>query len=87
MAELRALESAACWSAPSDGTQRGASLNYSSEQARMGATRALLYAPLILLFALIAAASFLPDKRLWGINHLAFHSPALRIVALSLIGL
>jgi len=62
-------------------------LKYRSQLSRMGAAWTLLYIPLILLFALTAAASVLPDRRLWGINHLAFYSPALRIVALSLIGL
>ncbi len=36
-------------------------------------------------FALIAAASFLPGKRLWGINHLAFYPLYIRLAALALL--
>lgn len=35
---------------------------------------------------LVAAASFLPDKRLWGLNHLAFYPVYVRIIALALAG-
>ena len=38
-------------------------------------------------FALVAAASFLPDVRLWGINHLAFYPLPVRIAALASIAL
>jgi len=33
-------------------------------------------------FALFAAASFMPDKRLWGINHLAFYAQPVRLAVL-----
>jgi hypothetical protein len=42
---------------------------------------------LAVTFALLAAASFLPDKRLWGINHLAFHPSIVRFVVLCVTGL
>lgn len=35
----------------------------------------------LLLFGLCVVASFFPEKRLWGINHLAFYSPLVRVVA------
>jgi hypothetical protein len=41
---------------------------------------------LALTFALFAAASFLPDKRLWGVNHLAFYTPAVRFAVLVIAG-
>jgi len=37
------------------------------------------------VFALIAVASFLPRAQLWGVNHLAFYSVPVRLVALGLI--
>jgi len=39
------------------------------------------------MFALIAVASFLPDRRIWGINHLAFYPLPIRLGALGLIAL
>ena len=44
--------------------------------------RLIIHGTLLLLFALIAAASFLPDRRLWGINHLAFFPVHVRVIAL-----
>lgn len=38
------------------------------------------------VYAAVVVASFLPNARLWGINHLAFYSPAIRITALVIIG-
>jgi tetratricopeptide (TPR) repeat protein len=47
-----------------------------------------LYWPaLAATFALFAVASFLPEERLWGVNHLAFYSPHTRIVVLCVTGL
>ena len=46
--------------------------------------RSPLYAALLCL-ALVAAASFLPGIRVWGLNHLAFYSLPLRLAALALI--
>ena len=43
--------------------------------------------PLLVLFALIALAAWLPLNRLWGVNHLAFYSPAIRILVLLVVGL
>jgi hypothetical protein len=40
---------------------------------------------LIALYTLIAIASFLPEKRLWGINHLAYYPIPVRIGALVLM--
>jgi cytochrome c-type biogenesis protein CcmH/NrfG len=37
------------------------------------------------VFAAVSVAAFLPDARLWGINHLAYYSPAVRIIALVLV--
>jgi hypothetical protein len=37
------------------------------------------------VFALVAAAAFLPRAQLWGINHLAFYSLPVRLLALALI--
>jgi hypothetical protein len=39
------------------------------------------------VFALFAAASFLPEKRLWGLNHLAFYPGGLRLPVLVVTGL
>ncbi|MFH1313830.1 MAG: hypothetical protein ABIJ00_11480 [Candidatus Eisenbacteria bacterium] len=47
----------------------------------------ILYVPLAFTFALVAVASFLPDKRLWGINHLAFYPVPIRLGTLGLIAL
>jgi len=38
-------------------------------------------------YGLFAAASFLPGARLWGLNHLAFHTPAVRAGVLIVTGL
>ena len=38
-------------------------------------------------FALFAAASFFPEKRLWGVNHLAFYPDPVRLVVLVVAGL
>jgi hypothetical protein len=38
-------------------------------------------------FALFAAASFFPEKRLWGLNHLAFYTDPVRLVVLVIAGL
>ncbi len=35
----------------------------------------------------ISLSSFLPDSRLWGINHLAFHAVPVRVAALGLVAL
>ena len=37
---------------------------------------------LLVLLAIITAASFLPERRLWGINHLAYYPVSVRIGAL-----
>lgn len=37
------------------------------------------------VFALVAVAAFLPRAQLWGINHLAFYSPPVRLAALAVI--
>jgi hypothetical protein len=47
----------------------------------------LLYIPLALMFALVAVAAFLPERRLWGINHLAFYPLPTRLGLLGFIGL
>jgi hypothetical protein len=44
-----------------------------------------LYVPLVLLLALVAAASFAPAARLWGVNHLAFYPRAVRLAALGVM--
>ncbi|HVP58803.1 MAG TPA: hypothetical protein VMU02_11975, partial [bacterium] len=41
----------------------------------------------VILLALVGAAAFLPGRRLWGINHLAFYPVALRIGLLALAGI
>ncbi len=41
---------------------------------------------LLAVYALIAAASFLPHAQLWGVNHLAFYSLPIRIAVLLLLG-
>ena len=38
-------------------------------------------------FAVFAAASFMPDRRLWGLNHLAFHTQQIRLGVLIVTGL
>ena len=43
------------------------------------------YSSLVLFLLLVAVASFLPETRLWGVNHLAFYPVWLRIIALALI--
>ena len=40
---------------------------------------------LLATFALIAIASFAPGARLWGLNHLAFYSVGVRVLALAVI--
>lgn len=47
----------------------------------------LVYMSLIGLFSLVALASLFPDKRLWGINHLAFYSPPVKLIALGAIAI
>jgi Flp pilus assembly protein TadD len=47
---------------------------------------ALWYLPSAGLAVLIAIASFLPESRLWGVNHLAFQSSLFRAIALLGIG-
>jgi len=42
---------------------------------------------LVLFFMLVAAASFLPETRLWGVNHLAYYPVWVRIAALAAIAL
>lgn len=42
---------------------------------------------LVALFVLVAVASFLPDRRLWGVNHLAFYGLPVRFTFLSLMAL
>jgi tetratricopeptide (TPR) repeat protein len=37
-------------------------------------------------YVLFAAATFFPDRRLWGVNHLAFYPPAVRLVVLAVTG-
>jgi len=44
------------------------------------------YSILLVFFAFLIAASFLPHARLWGINHLAFYPMPVRLAALALIG-
>ena len=46
----------------------------------------LPYVPLILVFALLVAGAFLPDKRLWGINHLSFYPMPVRLALIALSG-
>lgn len=45
------------------------------------------YSSLVLFLLLLAAASFLPETRLWGVNHLAFYPVWLRLAALAVIAL
>jgi hypothetical protein len=47
----------------------------------------LCWLALAATFVLFAAASFLPDKRLWGINHLAFYTQPVRLAVLLVTGL
>lgn len=47
----------------------------------------IIVAAIFAVYVAVVVASFLPDARLWGINHLAFYSPAVRISALGLIGI
>jgi hypothetical protein len=49
------------------------------------APRKIPFGTLVLLFALITVASFLPDRRLWGLNHLAFYPLPVRIITLLLM--
>lgn len=44
-----------------------------------------LYVTTLATGILVAVASFLPGVRLWGVNHLAFYSPAVRWAAVALI--
>jgi hypothetical protein len=43
----------------------------------------LLVVPLAVTFVLLAIGAFLPGKRLWGINHLAFYPAAARVAMLA----
>jgi len=45
------------------------------------------YSSLALFALLVVAASFLPDKRVWGVNHLAFYPWPLRVAALAVMAL
>lgn len=49
--------------------------------------RRVLAASLVVSGLSIAVASFFPDTRLWGLNHLAFYSPPIRSVVLVLMAL
>jgi hypothetical protein len=40
-----------------------------------------------LVFVLVAVAAFLPQSRLWGVNHLTFYSVPVRVVALVFLAL
>ncbi len=53
-----------------------------TEQGERRIPKWLFYAPLLLLLAIIAVASFAPDQRLWGVNHLAFYPLSVRIGSL-----
>lgn len=57
------------------------------KQTGTPALQGALCASLVVLLILISAASFLPDKRLWGVNHLAFYPLPARIIALILMSL
>ncbi len=46
---------------------------------------AALRLTLLLLAALITAASFLPAARLWGLNHMAYYSMKARLIALAVM--
>jgi hypothetical protein len=50
-----------------------------------GLPRTLPYLCLLCLFALIAVASFLPDRRLSGTNHLAFYSTPVKVVVMTVV--
>ncbi|MGD9141705.1 MAG: tetratricopeptide repeat protein [bacterium] len=41
-------------------------------------------AAMAITLVLVGAASFLPDKRLWGLNHLAFYPVYVRMIAIAL---
>ena len=56
-----------------------------SKPTQNGPAPWVLASPLAALAILIAVASFFPDKRLWGINHLAYYPLALRVVAFAMI--
>jgi hypothetical protein len=43
------------------------------------------YAAVGLITALVVVASFLPHVRLWGINHLSYHRPVVRVILLAII--
>lgn len=52
-----------------------------------GLETSLLTASLLIVYALVCVASFLPGLQLWGVNHLAFYPLPFRAVVLALIGL
>lgn len=52
-----------------------------------GVRKAILIIAAVASFALVALASFFPDARLWGINHLSYFPSSLRWMFLVLIGL
>lgn len=54
----------------------------SAETGRL--SRWLPFSAAAATLAIVAAASFLPEKRLWGINHLAFYPVPVRLAALTL---
>jgi hypothetical protein len=65
------------------GTRASASPAGAGSDPRVG----LLTAAAASSAALVIAASFLPGARLWGINHLAFISPAARWIAITVLAL
>jgi tetratricopeptide (TPR) repeat protein len=52
-----------------------------------GRDTGLLLGSLMMVYALVCVASFLPGLQLWGVNHLAFYPLPLRVLVLALIGL
>jgi tetratricopeptide (TPR) repeat protein len=61
------------------------SMGVAESPAQRGFRWELVYVSLLCLFALVAIASFLPEKRFWGINHLAFYSTSVKLTALAVI--
>jgi hypothetical protein len=59
----------------------------SSDSAYFSVWFWLYWLALAATFVLLAVASFLPEERLWGVNHLAFYSPRVRVVVLCVSGL
>lgn len=47
----------------------------------------LLYAALALVLVFLVVGAFLPDKRVWGFNHLAFYPAPVRLIAILLVAL